>query len=97
VTEINGKIKTLVLAVWFACRSSTGSRALQPSITAQANLRCPRNGKRMNFLHREIPPHHCSHWDASEQRAWEGDEDDPPARIPANTVAVCSLSRDVRP
>jgi hypothetical protein len=35
----------LVLAVWFACRSSTGSRA-QGVSNAIANLRCPRNGKR---------------------------------------------------
>jgi hypothetical protein len=34
---------TLVLAVWFACRSSTGSRRVRRN--AEPNLRCPRNGK----------------------------------------------------
>jgi hypothetical protein len=58
------------------------------------NLRCPRNGKRTNFP-QEIPFHHMKPLGASEQRAWEGDWNDPPARIPANTVAARPEERAV--
>src|SRR3954466_4807356 len=64
-----------------------GKQDAKPSVDGQANLRCPRNGKRTNFL-TEIPPHHRSHWARLKQRAWEGDGSVPPARIPANTVAA---------
>jgi len=36
------------------------------------NLRCPRNGKRPNFL-KKFRFHHKKPLGASEQRAWEGD------------------------
>ncbi len=43
------RIRTLVLAAWFTCRSSTGSRR-ETLTSSQPNLRCPRNGKWTNLL-----------------------------------------------
>ncbi len=63
-----------------------GKQGAEPFHTAQANLRCPRNGKRMNFPGNSAPS--VKPLGASEQRAWEGDGNDPPARIPANTVVA---------
>jgi len=56
---VNGrKIPTLVLAVWFTCRSSTGSREA-PYHRYPPSLRCPRNGQRTN--HPILSPS-ISHW-----------------------------------
>lgn len=56
---VNGrKIPTLVLAVWFTCRSSTGSREAQYH-RYTPSLRCPRNGQRTN--HPILSPS-ISHW-----------------------------------
>jgi hypothetical protein len=56
------------------------------------NLRCPRNGKRMDVL-ADIPFPSAQATGFTARCTWEGDGNDPPARIPANEVAVACLRR----
>ena len=62
-------------------------------LTAEANLRCPRNGKRTNSSQRDSAPS-TKPLDAPETarlgRRWKYD---PPARIPANTVVASRFGR----
>src|SRR5205085_10042403 len=69
------RIHALVLAVWFTCRSSTGSREPRRARRERANLRCPRNGKRSGrgIIPRPAGPSSQSHWGRLKQRPWEGD------------------------
>jgi hypothetical protein len=62
--------------------------------TREANLRCPRNGKRSdvtagvkacNIIRASSNPSHWARYDTS--APGKADESDPPARIPANTEA----------
>jgi len=62
---------------------------------AGANLRCPRNGKRCEFL--EIPlSSRKSHWTRLNSVPGKAMKVDPPARIPANTVAAPFPQRKAR-
>src|SRR4051812_17432648 len=54
---------------------------------SSANLRCPRNGKRMGAARRPAPSSQAT-GAARQRRRREGDGVDPPARIPANTVVA---------
>ena len=66
-TAFAPKMCGLVLAVWFTCRSSTGSRRVVHS-AGLPNLRCPRNGKWTGL---RAPLLSDGHW-AREPRTWEG-------------------------
>jgi hypothetical protein len=56
----NVKLHVLVLAAWFACRSSTGSREGASAMERVLCLRCPRNGQRMSRT--PAPLSYTRHW-----------------------------------
>jgi hypothetical protein len=59
------------------------------------NLRCPRNGKRTNFL-KKFRFHHKKPLGASEQRAWEGDGNRP-ASPDTGQRGGCTPQKSVQP